>query len=102
MNEFVYCKKYSDGALFLKKYAIPLAKKAKDRSLANSFIYEVAFLKYLDGRQTEGISYWKKNKKEKEPFIQYKPSFLNIRELDQNITEFIEEEHSKFMKQILE
>jgi tetratricopeptide (TPR) repeat protein len=101
MSELIRTSRYTEGISFLRKYSIPLAEKSKDKNLTNKYVYEVALLHHINEDTLIGLSFWEKYHK-KNPFQQYKPSFLNNLELEEEQRKFLEQSHHVFLQSILD
>ena len=100
LGEFIRTSKYSESISFLKKYSIPLVESSKDKNLINNFIYEASLLHHIKGDTTIGLSYWQKHSK-KLSLQQYKPSFLNNSDLEEEQKIFLKQEHSVFLQKVM-
>ncbi|UCE14300.1 MAG: hypothetical protein JSV04_03765, partial [Candidatus Heimdallarchaeota archaeon] len=74
--------------------------KSEEKSKENHYHYEVALLFHLKGETQEGLNYWKKNHNKKKTFQTDSPSFL-ASIIEESTKEELEQEHVKFLKQVL-
>ncbi|MHA2155174.1 MAG: tetratricopeptide repeat protein [Candidatus Hodarchaeales archaeon] len=101
MVEFFIKKEYFKCVSFIEKFALPIAKKAKNNDWQTQLHSDIAFFTHLTGKSDEGVRYWKKFCPQ-DSLSQYKPFFVTLTDIPESERERLDGELRDFLKLISE
>ncbi len=101
LGEFFIKKKYFKCVSFIEKFALPIAKKAKNNDWQTQLHSDIAFITHLTGKSDEGVRYWKKFCPQ-DSLSQYKPFFVSLTDIPESERERLDGELRDFLKLISE